>query len=64
MSRQVSAPKPFMITAEAAAAIIKRKIDSRKTRIVLPLLYAVLLTLFPWIPGPVRRQVLRAMPRS
>ena len=64
MSRQVSTPKPFMITAEAAAAIIKRKIDSRKTRIVVPLLYAALLTLFPWIPGPVRRKVLRAMPRS
>ncbi len=64
MSRQVHSPKPFMISAEAAAAIIKRRLDQRKTRIVLPWPYKVLLAVFRWLPGPLRRTVLRALPRN
>lgn len=64
MSRQVHAPKPFMISAEAAAAIIKRRLDQCKTRIVLPWPYKVLIAIFRWLPGPIRRTVLRALPRN
>jgi short-subunit dehydrogenase len=64
MSRQVHAPKPFMISAEVAATIIKRRLEKRATRIVLPWPYAILTVAFRWLPGPIRRTVLRAMPRN
>jgi len=64
MSRQVHAPKPFIISAEAAAAIIKRRLEKRERRIVLPWPYGMLTFIFRWLPGPVRRTVLRAMPRG
>ena len=64
MSRQVHAPKPFMISAEAAAAIIKCKLEKRGKRIVLPWPYGILTIVFRWLPEPIRRAVLRAMPRG
>lgn len=64
MSRQVHAPKPFMISAEAAAAMIKRRLEKHGTRIVLPWPYGLLTVVFRWLPGPLRRTVLRAMPRG
>lgn len=64
MSRQVHALKPFMIRAEDAAAIVKRRLEKRGRRIVLPWPYGILTVAFRWLPGPLRRTVLRAMPRG
>ncbi len=64
MSRQVHAPKPFMISAEVAAATIKRRLAKRGARIVIPWQYGILTAAFRCLPGPLRRSVLRALPRA
>jgi short-subunit dehydrogenase len=42
MSRQVTEPKPFLMSADAAAAIIARGIARRKRRIVVPWQFGVI----------------------
>jgi short-subunit dehydrogenase len=59
MSRQVSGPKPLMITAEAAAAIIRRGIARRSPRIVFPRPLAMLCAIFLHLPRRLRHGVLR-----
>jgi short-subunit dehydrogenase len=62
MSRQVSAPKPFMITAEVAAQRMKRAIDRKSRNAVVPWPYAVLRTLYRPLPRFVRDAIALAMP--
>ena len=64
MSRQVQAPKPFMVSAEAAAATIKRGLEQRRKHIVVPWPYGILTMAFRLLPGPLRRTVLRVMPKG
>jgi short-subunit dehydrogenase len=64
MSRQVQAPKPFMVSAEAAAATIKRGLEQRRKHIVVPWPYGILSMAFRLLPGPLRRTVLRVMPKG
>lgn len=58
MSRQVPGPKPFMVTADAAAAIIKRNVARRATRLVFPVQYALMRGLFTWLPRGLRHAIL------
>jgi len=58
MSRQVIEPKPFMITADAAAAVIARGIAARKRVIVVPWQFAVMRALTDLLPRALVRWVL------
>jgi len=59
MSRQVKEPKPFLMSADRAAQIIKRKIDNREMRFVVPWQYGVLAALSKLLPRPLLRLILR-----
>jgi short-subunit dehydrogenase len=59
MSRSVPPPKPFMMTAPAAAAIIRRKVASGSRRLVVPWQFSIILALARWLPRPITRAVLR-----
>lgn len=59
MSRQVKEPKPFLISADRAAQIIKRKIDNREIRFVVPWQFGVLRALSKLLPRPLLRLILR-----
>lgn len=61
MSRQVREPKPFLMSAARAAQIIKRKIDNRETRFVVPWQYGVLGALSKLLPRPLLRLILRGV---
>ena len=58
MSRQVIEPKPFMITADAAAAVIARGIAARKRVIVVPWQFAVMRAVTDLLPRALVRWVL------
>ena len=58
MSRQVIEPKPFMITADAAAAVIARGIAAKKRVIVVPWQFAVMRALSDLLPRALVRWVL------
>jgi short-subunit dehydrogenase len=62
MSQQVSAPKPFMISAEAAARRMKRIIERKSRDAVVPWPYAVLRTLYRPLPRILRDAIALAMP--
>jgi short-subunit dehydrogenase len=62
MSQQVSAPKPFMISPEAAAQRMKRIIDRKKRNAVVPWPYAILRTLYKPLPRILRDAIALAMP--
>lgn len=64
MSRQVAAPKPFMISAEDAAARIKRQVARKRREVVLPWAYASAGAAFKLLPPVFQRQILRAMPQT
>ena len=61
MSRQVKEPKPFLMSADRAAQIIKRKIDNREARFVVPWQYGVLRALSKLLPRPLLRLILRGV---
>jgi short-subunit dehydrogenase len=61
MSRSVPPPKPFLMTATDAAAIIRRKVASGSRRLVLPWQFALILTLTRWVPRALTRAVLRRL---
>ncbi|HET7085711.1 MAG TPA: SDR family NAD(P)-dependent oxidoreductase [Rhizomicrobium sp.] len=50
MSRKVTEPKPFLMTADAAAAVITRKIAARARVIVVPWQFAVIRALAGLLP--------------
>jgi short-subunit dehydrogenase len=58
MSRQVPPPKPFLMTADAAARVIMRGIARRKRRIVLPWQFIPLRALARLLPRAVLRLIL------
>jgi short-subunit dehydrogenase len=59
MSRGVEAPKPFLMTADAAARIIRRGIDRRRSQVVLPWPFAVIRGSARFLPRLLVRAVLR-----
>ena len=58
MSRQVVEPKPFMITADAAAAVIARGVAAGKRVIVVPWQFAVMRALTDLLPRALVRWIL------
>jgi len=58
MSRQVTEPKPFLISADKAAAIIARGIARNARTIVLPWQFAVIRALTSLLPRALLRRVL------
>jgi short-subunit dehydrogenase len=62
MSRTIAAGKPFMITSEKAAAIIRRGIARRRKEFSLPLPYALARKLFLLLPRGIRRAIVLRLP--
>jgi short-subunit dehydrogenase len=58
MSRQVPEPKPFLMTADAAARIIVRGIAAGKRRIVVPWQFAVIRGFIRLLPRALLRAIL------
>ena len=58
MSRQVPQAKPFLMTADAAAAIIIRKIAKGARRIVVPWQFAVIRAVSNLLPRALVRAIL------
>ncbi len=58
MSRKVVEPKPFLISADAAAAIIVRKIDAGARTIVVPWQFAVIRAFAGLLPRALLRLIL------
>lgn len=63
MSRSLSEPRPFLIGADAAAAIITRKIERGARHIVVPWQFAVIRALVNMVPGVIMRAVLTQLSR-
>lgn len=61
MSRALEAPRPFLVSAEAAAALIKRRIARQPKRLVFPWPFAMLRSVIPLVPRPLLRAVLRRL---
>jgi short-subunit dehydrogenase len=55
MSQQLNKPRPFLLTAERAAEILRRKIAGRPRRIVIPWQFIWLRALALALPAPLRR---------
>jgi hypothetical protein len=60
MSQSLKEPRPFLITADRAAAIIARKVARRARHIVVPWQFAVILAVSKFLPRFVVRAVLSA----
>jgi short-subunit dehydrogenase len=58
MSRKVVEPKPFLITADAAAAVIVRKVAAKNRVIVVPWQFAVIRAVTGLLPRALVRWVL------
>jgi NAD(P)-dependent dehydrogenase (short-subunit alcohol dehydrogenase family) len=58
MSQQLNKPRPFLLTAQRAAEILKRKIARRPRRIVVPWQFIWLRALALALPAPLRRFLL------
>lgn len=58
MSRQVIEPKPFLMTADTAAAIIKRRVEAGARTIVVPWQFAVIRGLANLLPRALLRRIL------
>ena len=58
MSQSLKQPRPFLITADAAAAIIARRIERGARRIVVPWQFAVIRAAAGFVPRAVIRAVL------
>lgn len=58
MSQQVTEPKPFLMSADDAARIIKRKIAGGARRIVVPWQFAVIRAVASMLPRALMRRVL------
>lgn len=59
MSQSVPSPKPFLMTAETAAAVIKRKVAKRPASFVVPWPYAFVRAIAPFAPRALVHAVLR-----
>ena len=58
MSRQVTEPKPFLISPEAAATVIKRGIAAKAAVIVVPWQYGVMRAVTNLLPRALLRWIL------
>ena len=58
MSRQVTEPKPFLITADAAAAVIKRGVAAKARVIVVPWQHGVMRAVSNLLPRALLRWIL------
>ena len=58
MSQGLSEPRPFLISADKAAAIIRRKLDRGARHIVVPWQFALIAAVAGLIPKPLVRAVL------
>jgi short-subunit dehydrogenase len=58
MSRSLKEPRPFLIGADAAAAIIARKVECGARRIVVPWQFAVIRAASGFVPRAIIRAVL------
>jgi short-subunit dehydrogenase len=58
MSRGLTEPKPFLISADAAAAVIARKVERGAGHIVVPWQFAFILKVSDLVPRPLLRFVL------
>jgi short-subunit dehydrogenase len=59
MSQVFDGPKPFMLTPDASAAIIKRRIEAGATRVVFPWQFRAIRFALLALPDALRRLVLR-----
>ncbi len=60
MSQQLNKPRPFLLSADRAAEIIKRKLARRPLRIVLPWQFIWIRALAMLLPRPLLRRILRS----
>ncbi len=60
MSQSLTEPRPFLITADHAAAIIARKVARHARRVVIPWQFAMILAVSKCVPRVVMRAVLAA----
>jgi short-subunit dehydrogenase len=61
MSRALSEPRPFLLTAAQAAAIIRRGVASGRREVVLPWPFALINTLAQWLPRAAIDALLRLL---
>jgi len=64
MSRSLKEPRPFLIDADAAAAIIAGKIERGAPRIVIPWQFAVIRAIAGLVPRAIVRAVLTQLSRA
>ena len=60
MSQGLKEPRPFLISADKAAAIIMRKVTRRARHIILPWQFSVILAVSKVVPGFILRTALAA----
>ncbi|MCC7346221.1 MAG: hypothetical protein IT538_02380 [Variibacter sp.] len=58
MSRSVSSPKPFLMTADDAARTIQRKLARRPAHMVVPWQFSFVRAIAPFAPRALVRAVL------
>jgi short-subunit dehydrogenase len=58
MSRSVASPKPFLMTADAAAAVIRRRLARRPASMVVPWQFSLVGAIAPFAPRRLVRTVL------
>ena len=58
MSQSLKQPRPFLISADAAAAIIAKKIEHGERHIVVPWQFAVVRVAAKFLPRPILRAIL------
>ena len=61
MSRQLTGPKPLMVTADAAASIIVKGLARRGRRVAFPWPLEMLRLLYLGLPRPLRHAVMRRL---
>ena len=64
MSRSLNEPRPFLMTADAAAAAIARKIERGARHIVVPWQFAIIRAAARLIPRAIVRAVLSWLLRN
>ena len=64
MSQSLKEPRPFLIGADAAAAIIARRIERGARRIVVPWQFAVIRAAAGFVPRAIIRAVLSRLSRT
>jgi short-subunit dehydrogenase len=59
MSQEYDGSKPFMLTADACAAIVKRKLEAGATRVVIPWQLGLIRLVLSVLPGAITRMVMQ-----